>query len=98
MEQYTECPKCGKALNQILDTAELIYYCRCTECDWEDERNIWETYGDNPMLMTDHDALRFGYAKACPYTKKICPRWEIDEIGMCIEMWHKQNKGTLTTA
>lgn len=90
------CPKCGKKV-RILKNKKIESYLEfCTCCDWVSDKKYFRARDNTIVLLTDKEALKYGYAKECPFTGKICPTWEIDEIGMSIEEWHRRGKGSLT--
>jgi translation initiation factor 2 beta subunit (eIF-2beta)/eIF-5 len=95
MKEYTECQVCGNTMETYIVPDEDIFISHCPHCGIEDDRNIYED-GDRYIFITEKEAIQDGYLKNCPITGKLCRAWEIEEIGYCIEVWHKINKGSLT--
>lgn len=90
------CPKCGRKVRVLSNKKIDSYLAFCTCCDWVSEKRYFRGNDGTLVLLTNSEALASGYAKECPYTNKVCPTWEIQEIGMSIEEWHRRGKGSLT--
>lgn len=89
------CPKCKDRTCIVENKTHLVYLEYCMSCDFVSNKEMWES-PDGYVVCSSEDAVELGLAKICPFSFKICPAWEIDEVGMSIEMWHKKNKGSLT--
>lgn len=85
-EHYVSCPHCG---NEEFDGFE------CYECGFADTllNSEYETPEGNIVFCSEDTALKEGYIYNCP----VCNNhtimwWEKEDIGMCIECWHKKHK------
>lgn len=78
------CPHCGEEWGGY----------ECDLCGFADipSGNEYETQEGNIVRCTEEEALDAGYLKLCPIcTESVVPFWEVDDVGMCVKCWHKQN-------
>lgn len=86
------CPDCGSKVITYSNLKLDCFISYCTKCEWIDPRQMYEG-----LIIEPDKAVEIGMAMICPHTGNICPFWEIEELGMSIEEWHRRGKGSLTT-